>query len=98
MSIQKSLRLILFTGTLSFIEMFPTGAPAARCSDMFPTHQAAAQTGSAPYEVVVDTNSFGNGSTVTGKWITFLPIIPFFLSCNKYVSISLELPRFVHFS
>jgi hypothetical protein len=26
----------------------------------------------------VDTNSFGNGSIVTGKWITFLPIIPFF--------------------
>ena len=80
MSIQKSLRLILFAGTLSFIEMFPTGAPAARCSDMFPTHQAAAQTGSAPYEVVVDTNSFGNGSTVTGKWITLLLIIPFFFT------------------
>lgn len=65
MSIEKSLQLILFAGTFAFIEMFPTGAPAARCSDMFPNHQAAAQTGSAPYEVVVDNNSFGNGSTVT---------------------------------
>ena len=45
---------LLFAVCISTICCFPTGAPAAACSTLSPSHGAPAQTTSVPYEINMD--------------------------------------------